>query len=147
MLYNPNLKFTVMLLFQLKKNEHLNILNIKDLKILSVHKEVGGGVKTAEKCILNSLFFIFLFFHFSFFILLFLSLYTYFFHFYKCNVLLCIISLWGKRNVAFLRLREIHFIFHLNHSDLTFEVGISFLRKKKSLKPNFQNLQVLKKKF
>ena len=43
MLYNPNLKFTVMLLFQLKKNEHLNILNIKDLKILSVHKEMGGG--------------------------------------------------------------------------------------------------------
>ena len=34
MLYNPNLKFTVMLLLQLKKNEHLNILNIKELKIL-----------------------------------------------------------------------------------------------------------------
>lgn len=40
-----------MLLLQLKKNEHLNILNIKGLKILSVHKEVGGGVKTAGKCI------------------------------------------------------------------------------------------------
>ena len=45
------LEITVMLLLQLKKNEHFNILNIKGLKILSVHKEVGGGVKTAGKCI------------------------------------------------------------------------------------------------
>ena len=51
MLYNPSLKFTLMLLLQLKKNEHLNILNIRTLNILSVHNEVGGGVKTAGKCI------------------------------------------------------------------------------------------------
>lgn len=89
--------------------------------------------------------FFFSFFNFYFIVFL---LYTFFFPiFLKCSVLLYIISLWGKRNAVSLRLREIHFIFHLNHSDLTFEVGISFLRKKKSLKPNFQNLQVLKKRF
>lgn len=98
MLYNPNLKFTVMLLFQLKKNEHLNILNIKDLKILSVHKEVGGGVKTAEKCILNSLFFIFLFFIFYF---LFYSFYLYIhiFFIFISAMFYFILFLFGEREM------------------------------------------------